>query len=134
MKKRLFCILIGTSLLAACDSSANNTLIISHTANGSMGENWKYEMSTDEVLRESDHKSASQFPVFGAKHTWTFEAIGAGEVTLYWTAYESGNEIVEDECYSVTYIVDNNLNITSESKSSYYPQNDGNYEIDKEKD
>lgn len=133
MKKRLFCILIGTSLLAACNSTADNTLIISHTTNGSMGENWKYEMSTDKVLREADYKSASQFPVFGTKHTWTFEAIGAGEVTLYWTAYESGNEIVEDECYSVTYIVDNNLNITSESKSSYYPQNDGNHEIDKEK-
>lgn len=96
-----------------------------------MGENWGYEMSVDGVLQEREHSSVSLFPLFGTKHTWTFEAIGAGEVTIYWTAYESGNEIVKDECYSVTYTVDSDLNITSGSRSYYYPQNDVNYELEK---
>ena len=121
MKKRLLCILLVSSLLTACNNSANNTLTISHTTNGSMGENWEYEMSVDGVLQEKEHSLLSLFPLFGTKHTWIFEAIGAGEVTIYWTAYESGNEIVEDECYSVTYTVDSDLNITRGSKSHNYP-------------
>ena len=112
MKKRLLCILLGVSLLAACNGSSDNTIIVSHTVNGSMGENWEYEMSNDNVLREADYKSDSLFPLFGTKHTWTFEAIGEGEVTIYWTAFECGNEVIEDECYSVTYTVDSKLNIS----------------------
>lgn len=111
MKKTLY-ILLGICLLCSCGNSTRSTIVISHTTNGSMGENWEYELSNNTVLQEVGHSSASLFPLFGTKDEWTFKAIASGEVTIYWTAYESGNEIVEDECYSVTYIVDDKLNIT----------------------
>lgn len=114
MKRNILYIALGTLLLTACDSSPNDTLVISQNANGSSGEYWEYECSCEGVLTEISYEETRNPLNLGPGYSqqWTFAAEAAGEVTIYWTAYESGTDISEDKCYSVTYIVDEDMHIT----------------------
>lgn len=80
--------------------------------------NWSYELSNDSVLKETEN---TRYIYLGhAYDDWKFEPIGSGEVTIYFTAqYET--EIVEEDCFSITYYVDENYRVTeisSENKPS----------------
>lgn len=114
MKKAVFLIivmLIGAVvfIFSTYDNEDNKSKTIEFTrnANSSDGSYWEYELSTDTVITEVDYYT-SKFPLnFGSgyKQHWTFEAIGEGEVTISWIAYE-GDTYDEKHSYSVTYSVD----------------------------
>lgn len=101
-------------MLTACGSSPNDTLVVSQNANGSSGEHWEYALSCEGVLTEVSYETTRNPLNFGPGYSqeWTFKSASAGEVTIHWTAYESDTDIVEDKCYSATYIVDEYMNIT----------------------
>ncbi len=87
-----------------------HSIKISQNANGSSGDYWDYELSEDGILIESDYYTTRFFLNLGPGYSqiWKFSSIGCGEVTIHWIAYESGSHIVEENSYSVTYIVDEN--------------------------
>lgn len=122
MKRALLIIAVLPIALtpAACESSPRNRITISQNANGSSGEHWEYELSCDNVLREvkyQTHRSPLNFGP-GYEEQWIFEAVAEGEVTIRWTAYEGGEHIMEDKCYSAVYNVDADGNITCISSAA----------------
>lgn len=76
-------------------------------ANGSSGEFYKYELDRDDILREVDHYYKRFFLNFGPGYSdvWEFEIIGEGELTVSWTAYRGGSDIVKAESFTETYLV-----------------------------
>ena len=112
MKMQIVAILFVV-LLTGCESMPKSQLTISQSANGSSGEYWEYEFSCDGVLKELSYETSQNIFNFGPGYTesWTFEAVGEGEVTLTWYAYENGGLVLNDS-YSVTYCIDKDLNIT----------------------
>lgn len=76
-------------------------------ANGSSGEHYEYAFDRDDILREVDRYSKSVPIVFQASvDVWEFDIIGEGELTVSWTAYQGGSDIVKDECFAETYRVE----------------------------
>ena len=76
-------------------------LHVKQSANGSSGTFWKYELSTDDILREQKYYT-TQFLGSGYTQHWNFEIIGEGEVTIHWLAYTYG-DYTEAKSYSTTY-------------------------------
>lgn len=115
-KKFLFTIVLMLQILtvfSACDdsSSSQSEIEFTQSANSSSGSYWEYELSTDNVLIETEYYT-SKFPLnlgSGYKQHWTFEIINSGEVTIEWLAYE-GDSYKESASYSMTYVFDDNGN------------------------
>lgn len=99
--------LAGLILLTGCTSSTDDIFVVRQSANGSAGAYWEYELSCSGVLEEIDYQTTRNALNFGPgyKQEWTFQATGEGEVTINWLAYE-GDSLVQDKCYSQTYLVD----------------------------
>lgn len=119
----IFAILILV-MLTACGSK-DNKLRISQNANGSSGAEWKYEINPNGILKEIDYSESKFLGFLGPGYTqhWVFEPVALGEVTINWTSYEAGTDIVESECYYITYSVDENLKITKIFDSRNSSQN-----------
>ena len=89
--------------------SNDKQLYFSHYASGSAGEYWEYELSTNEVIKETDHYRSG----LGNNYHWVFTPIGEGNVTIRWKMYESGgSNLNESESYSITYYFDESGNYT----------------------
>ena len=84
----------------------DKTLRISQYRSECGCEHWSYKMSEEGILAESNHDYGF------AREYWSFEALSSGEVTLYWNFYDhEGGPILEKE-FSVTYLVDEDGNIS----------------------
>lgn len=89
--------------LADSRKSEDKQLHFSHYASGSAGEYWEYELSTNEVIKETNHYRSG----LGNNYHWVFTPIGEGKVTIYWKLYDSGGlNYNENESYSITYYFD----------------------------
>lgn len=89
--------------------SKDKHLYFSHYASGSAGEYWEYELSTNEVIKETKHYRSG----LGNNYHWVFAPIGEGNVTINWKLYESGgSNLNESESYSITYYFDEFGNYT----------------------
>ena len=87
----------------------------------SYASNWTYNMSVEGVLAECDHQVLYAYA--GDYQYWEFEAVGVGEVTIHYTAkYET--EVLEEKCFSVTYYVSEDGNITELSDNNKPPAYD----------
>lgn len=85
----------------------------------SFASNWNYKMSNTNVLREVEEDI---FCYVGCDFDyWKFEPVGTGEVTIYFTA-QYQTEMVEEDCFSITYYVDAERNVT-EISSENRPEN-----------
>ncbi len=121
----IFCILglsvffINIQLQNKLDSlrveTDENTLIFYLAKSNSYGSDWSYEMSSDNVLKEKESDILNY--VYGEFNYWKFEPIGEGEVTICFTAYYE-LEVLQESCFTVTYYVDENLNITEISNEN----------------
>lgn len=75
----------------------------SNYASGSLGECWKYELSSNGILEETEHYRSG----LGNNYHWVFTPIGEGKVTIDWKLYDSGGlNYNEKESYSITYYFD----------------------------
>lgn len=106
---RVIVIIILFFLLTGCGET-NNKLHFSQPANGSRGQTWRYEINPEGVLKEIDFYDSYIFPTAHYEN-WVFEPINRGEVTINWVCSVMGTSVEEDECYSVTYLVDENLKV-----------------------
>ncbi len=75
----------------------------------SFASNWNYEMNDTGVLKEVE--SGRYCSLTKYYDYWRFEPIKSGEVTLYFIAQYQTEEVTEDS-FSITYCVDENLQIT----------------------
>ncbi|MDE7360794.1 MAG: hypothetical protein K2N38_02545 [Oscillospiraceae bacterium] len=77
-------------------------------ANGSSGEYYEYAFDRDDILRETDSYIESFFLNFGPGYNdvWEFDIIGEGDLTVSWTSYCGGTDIVREECFTETYRVE----------------------------
>lgn len=94
----LLCVVVGGIILVVCIKRYPTRLYIKQSSSGSAGKYWNYELSTDEVIKEIKYEKN----FLGTEQSWTFEQIGAGEVTITWKAYESG-VYYEPNSYGITY-------------------------------
>lgn len=106
---RVIVMIILFLLLTGCGET-NNKLHFSQPANGSRGQTWRYEINPEGVLKEVDFYDSYILPTAHYEN-WVFEPINQGEVTINWICFVSGTSVDEDECYSVTYLVDENLKV-----------------------
>ncbi|MBQ7765453.1 MAG: hypothetical protein IJ397_01265 [Lachnospiraceae bacterium] len=84
---------------------------------GSFSSGWTYELTTDNVLVEVDKEIYDCF--YDRYDYWEFQPIvgTSGEVTIHFIArYELLT--VEEDCFSITYYVDENGNITEISSEN----------------
>ena len=63
-------------------------------------------MSEEGILTESDHDYGF------SREYWSFAALSSGEVTLYWNFYNDEGGPIAGKEFSVTYLVDENGNIS----------------------
>lgn len=119
-RKKLYYIVLPIALLLVLvvvlgvwQMSRPTRLFITQFANGSSGEFWTYELSTDTVIKEIEYAGN----IFGSGQEWTFEQIGVGEVTIRWIAHE-GLRYNERQSYSITYYFDEdgNYKITRDTR------------------
>lgn len=83
--------------------SEDKQLYFSHYASDSAGEYWEYELSTNEVIKETKHYRSG----LGNNYHWVFAPISEGNVTIRWKLYEAGgSNLNENESYSITYYFD----------------------------
>ena len=84
----------------------------SQNANGSSGRNWKYQLDTEDVIKEIEYYTSRHFLNIGPgyEQNWIFEVVNPGEVTVTWFEYESGNDL--EGTYSIRYYVDTNGELT----------------------
>lgn len=94
--------------ITGCEKK-DNKVYFSQPANGSRGQTWKYEINPEGVLKEVDFYDS--YILLAHYENWVFEPISQGEVTINWICFVSGTSVDEDECYSVTYLVDENLKV-----------------------
>ncbi len=95
--------------ITGCEKK-DNKVYFSQPANGSRGQTWKYEINPEGVLKEVDFYDSYILPTAHYEN-WVFEPINQGEVTINWICFVSGTSVDEDECYSVTYLVDEDLKV-----------------------
>ena len=79
--------------------------------------NWTYELSNNNVLKEVDDSIYDCF--YDRYDYWEFRPIAGvnGEVTIYFIA-QHHLEIVEEDCFSITYYVDENGTVTEISSDN----------------
>ena len=82
----------------------------------SPASNWLCEVSNENVLQEIEDETYDYF-IFYQYDYFEFKAIESGEVTIFFEA-QCATEIVEEECFSITYYVDENYNITEISSEN----------------
>ena len=117
-KKYSFIILIVIILFGICTILIYGKLSISKDKTSltfylprstSFASNWNYEMNDTGVLKEVE--SGRYCSLTKYYDYWRFEPIKSGEVTLYFIAQYQTEEVTEDS-FSITYCVDENLQIT----------------------
>ena len=76
---------------------------------------WNYTMSEEGIIEQSAQRS---YDFLSCKYDYfEFEPVQSGEVTIYFIArYET--EVVEENCFSITYYVDENGNVTEVSNEN----------------
>ena len=81
----------------------------------SFASNWNYEISDKSIIKET---ASEIFDSWYYKYDYLeFETEQSGEVTIYFIAqYET--QVVEENCFSITYYVDENGNITEISSEN----------------
>lgn len=81
----------------------------------SYASNWNYEISDKSIIKET---ASEIFDSWYYKYDYLeFETEQSGEVTIYFIAqYET--QVVEENCFSITYYVDENGNITEISSEN----------------
>lgn len=79
--------------------------------------NWSYEISDDNILLETDHDIYDYLCI--RYDYWEFRPRygSSGEVTIYFYA-QYQTRIVEENCFSITYYVDENSYITEVSNEN----------------
>ena len=78
----------------------------------SFASNWNYQMSDQGIIKETASETFAL--LHGEYDYFEFEAEQSGEVTIYFIAqYET--QVVEEDCFSITYYVNENGNITEVS-------------------
>lgn len=84
---------------------------------GRFASGWMYELSNDNVLEEVDMDVYDCF--YDRYNYWEFrpKAGASGEVTIYFIA-QCKTVIVEEDCFSITYYVDENGNVTEISSEN----------------
>ena len=90
-----------------CCYEHSRYIIVQQYANSSSGIHWTYELSSNTVIQESDYFQSIAIPGYTQK--WKFAVIESGEVTIYWKQY-IGGDLAEQNCYAVTYQIDENKN------------------------
>lgn len=119
----LLTIVLMMFILCSCTKEKSNEVMFRQSANSSSGSYWEYSLSNENVLQETEYTTSTFFLNFGPgyQQNWTFEVIGAGEVTIDWLAYQ-GSFYDEEASYSVTYIFDNDGNFQAiQSEPAYQP-------------
>jgi len=82
---------------------------------GSYASNWNYTMSEEGIIEEIARRYYDF--LFCDYDYFEFEPKQSGEVTVYFIAqYET--QVVEEDCFSITYYVDENGNITEVSSDN----------------
>lgn len=101
-----FIIAVVALIIYLCDT--DKTIRISQYRSECGCEHWSYKMSTEGIFTETRHS----YGAFSNREYWSFESLSSGEVTLYWNFYDhEGGPILEKE-FSVTYLVDEDGNIS----------------------
>lgn len=94
----LLCLVLFVLYVIETQNNSNDQIHFVQKANGSNGEFWKYELSTDAILTEKEYYKSK----VGRRQNWIFEQIGVGEVTITWKAHEGGM-YDEKNSYCITY-------------------------------
>lgn len=94
----------------------DNILTFYLPRSSSFSSNWCYDVSNENILREGENEVYDYF-FFRQYDYYELTPIASGEVTIYFIAqYET--EVVEEKCFSITYYVDENYNITEISSDN----------------
>lgn len=125
MKKKyyvLICILlilIGVviGIVLFLNRPKEKALLVRHTIY--IGQNgWNYSLSKEGILQAEE----PFYKIGFSDHVYhKFIPVGSGEVTIYWQYYED-TEIISEYCYSTTYLVDEEGNITQISSENEPPR------------
>ena len=93
----------------------NNSIEFYLPCSASYASNWDYDISNTGIIKEADRDCYGY--ILMDYDYFKFEAKQSGEVTIYFIArYET--EVVEENCFSITYYVDENGNVTEVSSEN----------------
>lgn len=122
----LFILVIGVFIVCNNKHSKNElTFYLSYESSYDTG--WSYRLSEENIIQEIENDDYDMLWGDDIRY-WMFEPVNPGIVTIYFDfRYES--VVVEEKCFSITYCVDEDNNITKDSNESI--QND-NVEFIKE--
>ena len=116
----VFCLLITAVLsvyIVAKKSEDSKYLTVYLPRSQMPSSNWSYEFSNNSILMEVDEESYDYF--MHRYDYWEFSPIAgvSGEVTIYFIA-QYHTEIVEEDCFSITYYVDDSGKATEISSDN----------------
>ena len=93
----------------------NNSIEFYLPCSASYASNWNYHISNTDIIKEADRDCYGY--ILMDYDYFKFEAKQSGEVTIYFIVkYET--QVVEEDCFSITYYVDENGDFTEVSSEN----------------